>query len=55
MASRYCFGGLGGEQGHLELAADAGDGRTQLVRHIRGELFHLLEGRFQALDHAVEG
>src|ERR1035441_7221990 len=49
------IGGLGGEESHLELAADGGDGGAQFVGDVGGELAHLLEAGFQALDHAVEG
>jgi len=48
------IGGLGGEESHLELAADGGDGSAQFVGDVGGELAHLLEAGFQALDHAVE-
>ena len=45
---------LGGEQRHLELAPDGGDGRAQLVRDVGGKLADLIERAFQALDHAVK-
>ena len=49
------IGGLGGEEGDFELAADAGDGSAEFVRDVGGELADLLEAGLEALDHAVEG
>ena len=54
MASRYCSAVSGGEQRDFQLAANGGERRAQLVRHVGRKLADLLEGILSRVGHAVE-